>query len=73
MEFFDLVIIVPVREIFLLEILLELLPLKPSFVDPLYLLEVLPPNGCPSVQIEYGNPCLHVPRMILNLEVLLYP
>ena len=60
MEFLNLVIIIPVREVFLLEILLELFPLKSPFIDPLYLLEVFPPNGYPAIQIEYGNSCLHV-------------
>ena len=73
MELFDLVIIVPVREVFLHEIILEPFPHKSSFTGPPYLLEVLPPNGCPSIQTEYGNPCLHVPQIILNLKVLLYP
>ena len=60
-EFLDLVIIVPVKEVFLLEILLEPFPLKFSFTDPPYLLKVLPPNKCPSIQTKYGNPFLHVP------------
>ena len=72
MELLNLVIIMPVREVFLPEIVLELFPLKSPFTDPLYLLEVLPPNGCPSIQIEYGNPFLHVSRIILNFEILLY-
>ena len=73
MELLNLVSIITVREVFLLEILLELFPLKSPFTNPLYLYEVFPPNGCPSIQIEYGNPCLHVSRLFLNLEVLLYP
>ena len=43
MELFDLVIIVPVREVFLLEILLELLPHNLPVIDLPHLLEVLPP------------------------------
>ena len=60
MELLNLVIIITVKEVFLLEILLELFPLKSPFTDPLYLLEVVTPNGFPSIQIEYGNPFLHV-------------
>ena len=60
MELLDLFIIIPVRKVFLLEILLELFPLQFPFTNLLYVLEVFPPNGCPSNQIEYGNSCLHV-------------
>ena len=60
MKFFDIVIIVPVNEVFPLEILLELFPLKSPFNDLTYLLEVLQLNGCPSIQIEYGKYFLHV-------------
>ena len=61
MELLDLVIIIPVRKVFPPEILLELFPLQFPFTDLLYLLEVFPPNGCLSIQIEYGNSGLHVP------------
>ena len=60
MEFLNLIIIIPFREISLIKILLELLPLQSPFTDPLYLLEVFPPNGGSSIQIVYGNSCLHV-------------
>ena len=73
MEILNLVIIIPVKEVFLPEILLELLPLQFPFTDPLYLLEVFPPNGCSSIQIKYGNSCLHVSGIIMHLKVLLYP
>ena len=73
MELLNLVIIIPVKEVFLLEIILELFPPKSPFTDPLYLLEVFPTNGCSSIQIEYCNSCLHVPQTILNLKLLLYP
>ena len=73
MKLFDLIIIILVREVLLLEILLELFPLKSPFTDPLYLFEVFPPNGCSSIHIEYGNSYLHVSWIILYLEVLLYP
>ena len=45
MEFFDLVIIILVREVFLFEILIGLFPLQSPITDPLYSLEVFPPNG----------------------------
>ena len=54
MEFFDLVIIGPTREVLLLEILLELFPHDISVIDFLYLPKVLPPYGCSSIQVEYG-------------------
>ena len=54
MKFFDLVIIVPVREVFLLEILLQLSPTNFPFINLLHLSEVLPPYGCSSSQIEDG-------------------
>ena len=73
MEPVNLVIIILVREVFMPEILLGLFPLQFPFTDPLYLLEVFPPNGCSSIQIKNGNPCLHVSWIILHLKVLLYP
>ena len=73
MELLNLIIIIPVREVFLLEILLELFPLQFPFTDLLYLLEVFPPNGCSSILIKYGKSCLHVSWIILYLIVLLYP
>ena len=39
MELLNFFIIIPVREVFLVEILLELFSLKSSFADPLYFLE----------------------------------
>ena len=60
MELLDLVIIIPVRKVSLPEILLELFPFQFPFTDLLYLPKVFPPNGFPSIQIEYGNSCLHV-------------
>ena len=38
MEFFDLIVIVPVREVLLLEILLELFPHNLPFINLLHLL-----------------------------------
>ena len=73
MELLDLVIIIPVRKVFLPKILLELFPLQFPFTDLIYLLEVFPPNGFPSIQIEYGNSCLHVSWIILHLKVLIDP
>ena len=69
MELFDLVIIVPVREVVLLEILLELFPHNFPFINLLHLPEVLPPNGRSSSQIEYGYPSLHISRVVLDLEI----
>ena len=60
MEFFDIFIIVPVREVFLLEILLEILPHYLSVIDLPHLLEMLPPYGIFSIQIEDGYPSLHI-------------
>ena len=72
MELFDLVIIVPVREVLLLEILLELLPHNIPFIDILYFPEMLPPYGCPSSQIENGYSIFHIPRIVLDLEIFSY-
>ena len=73
MELFDLIIIVPVREVLLLEILLELLPYNRLFIDLLYLPEVLPPYGFSSSQIEYGYLSLHISRVVLDLEIFSHP
>ena len=73
MELFDLVIIVPVREIFLLEILLELSPHNFPFINLLHFPEVLPPYGCSSNQIENGYSSLHISWIILNLEIFPHP
>ena len=73
MELLDLIIIIPIRKVFLPQILLELFPLQFSFDDPLYLIEVFPPNGWFSIQIEYGNSYLHVSWIIMHLKALHYP
>ena len=73
MEFHDLIIIVPVRKVLLLEVLLELLPYNLSFIDLLYLPEVLPPYGCSSIQIEGGYSSLHISRIVLDLEIFPHP
>ena len=73
MELFDITIIVPVREVILLEILLELLPHNLPFIDLLYFPEVLPPYGCSSSQIEDGYPSNHISREVLDLEIFLHP
>ena len=54
-ELFDIVIIVPVREVLLVGILLELLPHDLSVIDLPHFLEVLPPYGFSSIHIEDGN------------------
>ena len=43
-ELLDIVIIIPVKEVFLPEILLELFPFQSPLTDLIYLLEVFPPN-----------------------------
>ena len=73
MELFDLVIIVPVREVLLLEILLELLPHNLPFIDLLYFPEMLPPYGCSYGQIENGYSSFHIPRIVLDLEFFSHP
>ena len=73
MELFNLVIIVHVREVLLLEILLELLPHDLSIIDLLHFPEVFPPYRCSSIQIEYGYPCLHISIVILDLEIFIHP
>ena len=73
MELFDIIIIVPIREVLLVEILLELFPPNLPFIQLLYLLEVLPPNGCSSIQIEDGYTCLHISWIVLDFEIFLHP
>ena len=73
MEFFDLIIIVPVREVLLLEILLELFPHNISFINLLHLLEVFPPYGWTSSQIEDGYSSLHISWIVLGLEFFSHP
>ena len=73
MELFNLVIIVHVREELLLEILLELLPHDLFVSDLLNLPEVLPRYWCCSIQIEDGYSCLHISRVVLDLEIFLHP
>ena len=69
MELFDIIIIVPIREVLLLEVLLELLPYNLLFIDIPYPPEVLPPYGCSSSQIEYGYPSLHISRVVLDFLI----
>ena len=73
MELFNLIIIVPVREVFLLEILLALFPHNSYFINLLYLSVVFPPYGCSASQIEYSYPFFHISRVVLNLEILPHP
>ena len=73
MELFDLSIIVHVREVLLLEIILKLLPHNIYVIGLHHLPEVLPPYRCSSIQIEYGYPCLHISRVVLDLKILSYP
>ena len=73
MELFNLAIIVPIGEVLLLEILLELLPHNLSVIDLLHFHEVLPPYRCSFIQIEYGYPCLHISILVLDLEILSHP
>ena len=73
MELFDLVIIVPIIEVILLEILLELLPHNLPFIDLLYLSEIIPPYGCSFGQIENGYSSFHIPRIVLDLEIFPHP
>ena len=73
MEFFNLIIIVPIREVLLLKILLELLPHNIPFTNLLHLLEVLPPYGCSSRQIQDGYPILHISKVVLDLEIFYHP
>ena len=73
MELFDLIIIVPVREVLLLEILLELFPHNLPFIDLLHLPEVLPPYGCSSSRIGDGYSSLHIFGIVLDLEIFPHP
>ena len=73
MEFLDFIIIVPIRKVLLLEVFLELFSSDLPFTNLLYLLVVLLPNGCSSIQVKDGNPCLHVSWIVLYLEILLDP
>ena len=73
MELFDIIIIVPVKEVRLLEILLELFPHNIPFINIFHLPEVLPPYGCSSSQIEDGYSSLHISRVVLDLEILSHP
>ena len=72
-EFFNLIIIVPDRDVLLLEVFLELFPHNSSFINLLYLSVVFPPYGCSSSQIEYSYPCFHISGVVLNLEILPHP
>ena len=73
MELIDIIIIVPVIEVLLLEILLELFPHNLPFINLFHFPEVLPPYGCSSSQIEYGYPSLHISRIVLDLEIFSHP
>ena len=73
MKLFDLIIIVPVNEVFLLEILLELFPHNFPFINLLHFPAVLPPYGCSSSQIENGYSSLHIFKIVLDLEIILDP
>ena len=73
MELFDFFIIVSVREVLLLEILLEPFPHNLPFINIFHLPEVLPPYGCSSCQIEDGYPSLHISRLVLDLEIFSHP
>ena len=59
-KLFDIIIIVPIREVLLLEILLELFPHNSPFTTLIHLLEVLPLYGRSSSQIEDGYSILHI-------------
>ena len=73
MELFNLVIIVPVREVLLVEILLKLFPPTLPFYDLLHFLEVLPLNGCYYYQIEDGYPRFHIARVLLDSGIFSHP
>ena len=55
MKFFDLVMIVPVKEEFLLEIILELFPHNFPFINLLHFPAVFPPYGCPASQLKMAT------------------
>ena len=60
MELFDLTIFIPVREVLLIEINLELFPHNLPFINLIHLPKVIPPYGCPSNQIEDGYYSFHI-------------
>ena len=55
MELFDLIIIVLVREVLILEILLEPFPHNIPFINILYLLEVLPHMDALPVKLKMAT------------------
>ena len=73
MEFFDLIIIIAVREVFFLEVFLELFLSDIPFTDLLYLPKVLPQNGFSSIQVEDGNPIFDISLIVLDLEIFPHP
>ena len=73
MELFDLIIVVPIIEVHLLDMLLELFPDNLPFINIFHLPEVLPQYRCSSSEIEYGYPSLHISRVVLDLEYFLIP
>ena len=72
-ELFDLVIIIPIIEVLLPEIILELLPHNFPSINILHFPEVLPPYGCSSSQIEDGYSSLHISWIVLDLEIFPHP
>ena len=73
MELFNLIIILPIRDVLLLEIFLELFAYNISLIDLLYLPKVLPPHGFSSSQIEDDYHSLHISRVVLDLEIFSHP
>ena len=72
MEFFNLVIIVPIREVLLLEIFLELFLDNISLIYLIYFPKVFPPNRRSSCQIENRYLKFHISKIILDLEIFSY-
>ena len=72
-EPFHFFCIVPIEEVLLLEVLIELLPHNLPLIYILDLSTMIPLYRYSSIQIEYGHACLHVLEVVLDLEILPHP
>jgi hypothetical protein len=69
MEFLPFLLIIPDRQIFILEILLKLLPFNLPFFNPFYFYKVFPPNQGSTVQTKDDDFGLLLLGVVMNFKL----
>ena len=70
-ELLHFLVIEMIREVLLLEVLLELLPSDPTFINMFHLLQLVPPHYSFSVSMVGGNPIFQIWWIVMQLEISL--